>query len=89
MYLDPIYWIMDNSSLRFLEEEWKERKKKRKKRMKDKRENVDGKMNGDTEKQQRVNVPRCQCENQVIKEDQYSTKHKEQVEREREMNEKC
>lgn len=27
MYLDPIYWIMDNSSLRLLEEEWRERKR--------------------------------------------------------------
>lgn len=25
MYLGPIYWIMDNSSLRFLEGEWRER----------------------------------------------------------------
>lgn len=32
MYLDPIYRIMDNSSLRLLEEEWRERaiKKERK-----------------------------------------------------------
>lgn len=25
MYLDPIYWIIDNSCLRLLEEEWRER----------------------------------------------------------------
>lgn len=29
MYLDPIYWIMDDSSLRLLEEEWRERVKER------------------------------------------------------------
>lgn len=29
MYLGPIYWIMDNSSLRLLEEEWREKKKER------------------------------------------------------------
>lgn len=32
MYLDPIYWIMDNSSLRLLEEQWREKKKERKER---------------------------------------------------------
>lgn len=26
MYLGPIYWIMDNSSLRLLEEEWREKR---------------------------------------------------------------
>lgn len=31
MYLDPIYWIMDNSSLRFLEEEWREREGRKQK----------------------------------------------------------
>ena len=29
MYLGPIYWIMDDSSLRLLEEEWRERMKER------------------------------------------------------------
>lgn len=29
MYLDPIYWIMDDSCLRLLEEEWRERVKER------------------------------------------------------------
>lgn len=38
MYLDPIYWIMDNSSLRLLEEEWEERK------------TMGGEMNGNKEK---------------------------------------
>ncbi len=27
MYLDPVYRIMDDSSLRLLEEEWRKRKK--------------------------------------------------------------
>lgn len=29
MYLGPIYWIMDDSSLRLLEEEWRERMKEK------------------------------------------------------------
>lgn len=29
MYLDPIYGIMDDSSLRLLEEEWRERMKEK------------------------------------------------------------